>query len=45
MAPTFARDFGPLTGNGLQVNGERLDVTVTGPVQVTAPGELAVTAT
>ncbi|MEU2621753.1 glycogen debranching N-terminal domain-containing protein [Streptomyces sp. NPDC007157] len=39
VAPTFARNYGPLTVNGLQVDGGRLDVTVTadGTAQVTAP--------
>ena len=43
--PTFARNYGPLTLEGLQVNGERLDVTVAadGSAQVTAPEGLSVT--
>ncbi|MFI6371225.1 hypothetical protein [Streptomyces sp. NPDC050546] len=45
VAPTFARHYGPLTVNGLQVNGEQLDVTVTtdGSVKLAAPEELTVT--
>jgi hypothetical protein len=44
VAPTFARTYGPLTVNGFQVNGNRLDVTVTadGSAQVTSPEELVV---
>ncbi|MCZ7414397.1 amylo-alpha-1,6-glucosidase [Streptomyces sp. WMMC897] len=44
VAPTFARNYGPLSVGGLQVDGGRLDVTVAadGSVQVTAPGTLAV---
>ncbi|WP_340558998.1 amylo-alpha-1,6-glucosidase [Streptomyces sp. GSL17-111] len=44
VAPTFARNYGPLTVGGLRVGGDRLDVTVAadGAVQVTTPGTLAV---
>jgi len=45
VAPTFARNYGPLTLNGFQVNGGRLDITVPadGSAQVTGPEGLAVT--
>ncbi|MEU9456258.1 glycogen debranching N-terminal domain-containing protein [Streptomyces sp. NPDC048277] len=45
VAPTFARNYAPLTVNGLQANGDRLDLDVRGDgsVEVTAPGRLAVT--
>ncbi|MEU0246064.1 glycogen debranching N-terminal domain-containing protein [Streptomyces sp. NPDC006235] len=45
VASTFARNYGPLSLNGFQVDGNRLDVTVTadGAAQVTPPGELVVT--
>ncbi|MFD5840869.1 amylo-alpha-1,6-glucosidase [Streptomyces chartreusis] len=45
VAPTFARKYGPLTVNGLQITGDRLDVTLTadGSVNVSAPDGLSVT--
>lgn len=45
VAPTFARNYGPLTVNGLQVSGDRLDVSLTadGSVNVSAPEGLSVT--
>lgn len=44
-APTLARVYGPLTVNGLQVDGDRLAITVPadGTAQVTAPEGLTVT--
>ena len=44
VSPTFAGDYGPLTLNGLQVNGQPLDITVKadGSAQVAAPEDLAV---
>ncbi|WP_307049710.1 amylo-alpha-1,6-glucosidase [Streptomyces achromogenes] len=44
VAPTFAAAYAPLTVTGLQVNGSRLDVTLTpdGSVNVTAPKGLQV---
>ncbi|WP_328353470.1 amylo-alpha-1,6-glucosidase [Streptomyces sp. NBC_00445] len=45
VAPTFARNYGPLTVNGLQVDGGRLDISLSadGSAHVTALGGLAVT--
>ncbi|MER6734985.1 amylo-alpha-1,6-glucosidase [Streptomyces puniciscabiei] len=46
VAPGFARAYAPLTVTGLQVGGDRLDVTVTadGTVHVSAPRGLTVLA-
>jgi glycogen debranching enzyme len=47
VSPAFARAYAPLTVTGLQVNGRRLDITLTadGEMNATAPEGLAVVTT